>query len=530
MKRTKIWTIPPEGGQWDAAAHEAVREAAELLRGGGTVAFPTETVYGLGADARNTEAVDRVFEAKGRPSDNPLIVHIAELGQLEELVLPFGEAEARLMERFWPGPLTLVLPVRPGAVSPRVTAGLDTVAVRMPANEAALRLIAAAGCPVAAPSANRSGRPSPTRAAHVADDLDGLIDGLVDGGPTGVGLESTVVELVYAGAQPAQAAEGSENAAGGRRTGTAAEADARPAQAVEGSSAPAGDGRAQAAEGSSALPGDGRARAAEGSSASTGDGRAQAAEGSNDPPDDGHAQAAEGSSALPGDGHAQAAEGSSAPAGDGRARAALEIGSAAASGDAAAAARSMTARDAAAVRILRPGGITPEALRTVIADVIVDDSLAAAIARPLAGAAAAGADAGQAPRSPGMKYAHYAPRGEMTLVTGDPAAVQARIRAETAAARARGLRTGVLTFAEHRDAYTGEADIVIAAGSLARPGEAAQELYAALRAFDAAGAQAIWAEGCPETGIGLAVMNRLRKAAGGRTIDADLPENAETGP
>jgi len=458
MKRTKMWTIPPEGGQWDAAAHEAVREAAELLRGGGTVAFPTETVYGLGADARNTEAVDRVFEAKGRPSDNPLIVHIAELGQLEELVLPFGEAEARLMERFWPGPLTLVLPVRPGAVSPRVTAGLDTVAVRMPANEAALRLIAAAGCPVAAPSANRSGRPSPTRAAHVADDLDGLIDGLVDGGPTGVGLESTVVELVYADAQPAQAAqaaEGSENAAGGRRTGTAAEADARPAQAAEGSSAPPGDGRA---------------------------------------------------------------------------RAALEIGRAAASGDAAAVARFMAARDAAAVRILRPGGITPEALRTVIADVIVDDSFAAAIARPLTGAAAAGADAGQAPRSPGMKYAHYAPRGEMTLVTGDPAAVQARIRAETAAARARGLRTGVLTFVEHRDAYTGEADIVIAAGSLARPGEAAQELYAALRAFDAAGAQAIWAEGCPETGIGLAVMNRLRKAAGGRTIDADLPESAETGP
>ncbi|MFD2615487.1 L-threonylcarbamoyladenylate synthase [Paenibacillus gansuensis] len=178
---------------WDA---KQFGEAAEVLRNGGLVAFPTETVYGLGADARSTEAVERIFQAKGRPSDNPLIVHIADRAQLPALSGSISPLAERLMSRFWPGPLTLVLPAREGAVSPRVTAGLRTVAVRMPGHPAALRIIAAAGCPVAAPSANRSGRPSPTEAVHVRDDLDGLIDGVLDGGPAGVGLESTVVEPV----------------------------------------------------------------------------------------------------------------------------------------------------------------------------------------------------------------------------------------------------------------------------------------------------------------------------------------------
>lgn len=176
-------------------AGEQIEEAGRLLAEGGVVAFPTETVYGLGADARNTAAVEAVFAAKGRPSDNPLIVHIADMGQLDGLVTEVNETARRLMEAFWPGPLTLVLPVAQGAVSPRVTAGLSTVGVRMPAHDIALRLIAAANCPVAAPSANRSGRPSPTLASHVGEDLDGRIDGIVDGGPTGVGLESTVAEV-----------------------------------------------------------------------------------------------------------------------------------------------------------------------------------------------------------------------------------------------------------------------------------------------------------------------------------------------
>lgn len=182
-------------GSADQQALADLQAAAACIRQGQTVAFPTETVYGLGADARSTAAVEAVFVAKGRPSDNPLIVHIAHRDQLDTLVTEVNDTAEALMAAFWPGPLTLVLPVRPGAVSPRVTAGLDTVAVRMPDHPVALQLIAAAACPVAAPSANRSGRPSPTLAAHVREDLDGRIGGIVDGGPTGVGVESTVVQV-----------------------------------------------------------------------------------------------------------------------------------------------------------------------------------------------------------------------------------------------------------------------------------------------------------------------------------------------
>ncbi|MEI2400620.1 L-threonylcarbamoyladenylate synthase, partial [Paenibacillus phytohabitans] len=174
---------------------EAIAAAAAMLRSGGTVAFPTETVYGLGADARNTPAVEAVFAAKGRPSDNPLIVHIARREELEGLVLEVAPVASALMNAFWPGPLTLVLPVRPGVLSPLVTAGLDTVGVRMPDHPVALALLRAAECPVAAPSANRSGRPSPTLAAHVMEDLAGYIGGVLDGGAAGVGLESTVVQV-----------------------------------------------------------------------------------------------------------------------------------------------------------------------------------------------------------------------------------------------------------------------------------------------------------------------------------------------
>ncbi|WP_082210248.1 L-threonylcarbamoyladenylate synthase [Paenibacillus durus] len=198
---TKYWKLScaeREAGRErsDSAADlAAITEAAEMLRAGNTVAFPTETVYGLGADARNTEAVEAIFQAKGRPSDNPLIVHIADRAALKELVTDVPAAAAALMDAYWPGPLTVVLPLRPGMLSPRVTAGLDTVGVRMPDHPVALALLAAAGCPVAAPSANRSGRPSPTLAGHVLDDLAGKIGGVLDGGAAGVGLESTVVQV-----------------------------------------------------------------------------------------------------------------------------------------------------------------------------------------------------------------------------------------------------------------------------------------------------------------------------------------------
>lgn len=171
-----------------------IREAGEIIRQGGLVAFPTETVYGLGADALQGAAADKIYQAKGRPSDNPLIVHIAKTEALHKIVTEVPQAAVKLAEKFWPGPLTMILP-KADCVPQNTTGGLSTVAVRMPAHPVALALIEAAGGYVAAPSANTSGRPSPTSAEHVAEDLMGRIDMILDGGSVGIGLESTIVDL-----------------------------------------------------------------------------------------------------------------------------------------------------------------------------------------------------------------------------------------------------------------------------------------------------------------------------------------------
>ena len=173
----------------------ALRQAAEWIRAGEVVGFPTETVYGLGADALNPQAVRKIFAAKGRPADNPLIVHIAELSQIRPLISgEISDRAAALAHAFWPGPLTMIFP-KSDRIPQEVSAGLDTVGIRFPANEDARRLIQACGCPIAAPSANRSGRPSPTTAAHVLEDMDGRIPMILDGGPCQVGLESTVLDV-----------------------------------------------------------------------------------------------------------------------------------------------------------------------------------------------------------------------------------------------------------------------------------------------------------------------------------------------
>ncbi|MFO8068770.1 MAG: L-threonylcarbamoyladenylate synthase [Alkalibacterium sp.] len=169
-------------------------QAAAYLKSGQVVAFPTETVYGLGADATDEEAVKKIFEAKGRPNDNPLIIHISNIDQLERYVQFVPEAARTVIEHFWPGPCTLILRKK-GPIAPSVTGGLDTIGVRMPDHPVALELIEKAGVPLAAPSANSSGKPSPTTALHVKKDLDGKIQAIVDGGATGVGLESTVLDL-----------------------------------------------------------------------------------------------------------------------------------------------------------------------------------------------------------------------------------------------------------------------------------------------------------------------------------------------
>ncbi|HEX8088772.1 MAG TPA: L-threonylcarbamoyladenylate synthase [Blastocatellia bacterium] len=178
----------------DRPQEEIIERAAAIIRGSGLVAFPTETVYGLGADAMNESAVQKIFEAKGRPADNPLIVHVGGKRDVERVADEISEMAWDLIERFWPGPLTLVLKRRPD-VARSVSAGLPTVAVRMPGNVVALGLIRKAGTPIAAPSANLSGRPSPTSAAHVARDLDGRIDMILDGGATDIGIESTVLDM-----------------------------------------------------------------------------------------------------------------------------------------------------------------------------------------------------------------------------------------------------------------------------------------------------------------------------------------------
>jgi len=363
--KTRYWT-PADG-------EAGVNEAAAVLAAGGVVAFPTETVYGLGADARSEQAAERIFAAKGRPSDNPLIVHLADAADVDALAAEVSPRERSLMAAFWPGPLTLVLPVRPGAVSARVTAGLDTVAVRVPAHETARQLIAAAGCPVAAPSANRSGRPSPTLAQHVLDDLEGRIDGVLDGGATGVGVESTVVRVL-------------------------------------------GDD----------------------------------------------------------------------------------------------------------IHILRPGGVTAEQLQAAAGGAarIVTSGAgeAAPETEPAAGtpSPAAAYTAERAPRSPGVKYVHYAPAGVMAIASGAPEAVRAAVQAAVDAARRRGELAGVLCCDEHAELYS--ADAVIALGPRAAPEAAARGLYAALRDCDARGLRFIAAEAFTEEGLGAALMNRMRKAAGGRVL------------
>ncbi|GAB3789364.1 L-threonylcarbamoyladenylate synthase [Virgibacillus kimchii] len=186
---TKFWNIKKD----NISMEKSIEEAAELLLNGETVAFPTETVYGLGADATNPSAVSKIFEAKGRPQDNPLIAHVATKEQLIGLVTTRPAYVDKLIEHFTPGPLTLILPHN-GKCAENVTAGLSTVAIRIPDHPVANRLLKACNIPLAAPSANASGKPSPTTAAHVQADLDGKIAGILDAGATGVGLESTVVD------------------------------------------------------------------------------------------------------------------------------------------------------------------------------------------------------------------------------------------------------------------------------------------------------------------------------------------------
>ncbi|KDE28424.1 hypothetical protein BA81_06539 [Bacillus safensis FO-36b] len=346
MLNTKRWSVDVEKDL--STYYPQIKQAADLLQQNEVVAFPTETVYGLGANAKETEAVMKIYEAKGRPSDNPLIVHIAEVQQLHEFAQIESEKAKALMDAFWPGALTIVLPCKPGTLSKQVTAGLSTVGVRMPDHPIALELIRAAGLPIAAPSANRSGKPSPTQADHVASDLEGRIAGIVDGGSTGIGVESTVVSC--AGETPV---------------------------------------------------------------------------------------------------------------------------------------------------ILRPGGITKEALEEVVGTVSVDPGLT---------------KKDEAPVSPGMKYTHYAPEAQMYIFHGSDEEMQRHIQKY----KAEGLKVGVLTTEEKKSLFA--ADVVYSCGYREKSETVAANLYRVLRQFDETDVDLIISEAFSEQGVGSAIMNRLQKAAGGRTL------------
>lgn len=335
-----------------AADPETPELAAEILRRGGLVAIPTETVYGLGADGLNPAAVAKIFEAKGRPGDNPLILHITGAEQLELYCHDIPPAAYTLAERFWPGPLTMVLPAK-SCVPKRTTGGLSTVAMRCPRSLITRQIIGLTGSPIAAPSANLSGKPSTTTAQHVLHDHDGKIDAVVDGGPCSVGVESTIVDLT----------------------------EERP-------------------------------------------------------------------------------------------------------------------------RLLRPGGVTPEALLEVLGDLVIDKAVTAQI------------DRDAVVKAPGMKYRHYAPQEPVVIVSGSRERAAAYIRAHFVP----GDR--VLCFEEELPLYGGcnplaygrEADVsTLSAG-----------LFSALRILDDPAVHKVYAR-CPVGGgVAYAVQNRLKKAAAFHIIDSEV--------
>lgn len=338
----------------DGIDMESVARAGEILKNGGLVAFPTETVYGLGGNALDPQASMKIYAAKGRPSDNPLIVHIADMESLGKIVKKIPDNARLLAEKYWPGPLTMILQ-KADIVPSETTGGLESVAVRFPSDKIAQELIKAAGGYVAAPSANTSGRPSPTTAEHVKEDLGNTIDMILDGGPVGIGLESTIVDFT----------------------------EETPV-------------------------------------------------------------------------------------------------------------------------VLRPGYISLEMLQETLGAVKMDKGLIAP-------------DSGIRPKAPGMKYRHYAPKAELTIVEGPMGAVVQEISRFVQEAEKQGKKTGIIASEETKDKY--KTGIVKCIGSREREETIAHNLYEVLREFDQCEADVIYSEAFYTPRIGQAIMNRLLKAAGHKIIN-----------
>lgn len=351
---TKIIRIQQNTTEFTAAEEEALRQAGEILKQGGLVAFPTETVYGLGGDALNRDSSRKIYAAKGRPSDNPLIVHVNHFEDIAPIVSRLPEVAKKLSDAFWPGPLTMILP-KSDKVPYETTGGLNTVAVRMPSHPVARKLIAYGGGYVAAPSANASGKPSPTVAKYVEEDMAGKIEMIIDGGAVGIGLESTIIDLTV------------------------------------------------------------------------------------EPP-----------------------------------------------------------------QILRPGYITEEMFQQVLGEVDTDVTIL-------------NNDSGQAPKAPGMKYRHYAPKGELTIVTGAAEQVVEYINTHAAEDMGNGEKVGIIGTEEVLNQY--RADVIKSVGSRNDEESIARHLYTILREFDDEGVTRIYSEGFSSEGFGQAIMNRLLKAAGHKIIN-----------
>lgn len=340
----------------DNIDEEVIQEMSQIIRRSGTVVFPTETVYGLGANALSDEAVAKIFAAKGRPSDNPLIVHVSNMAQLDTIVEVIPETAKILIDKFWPGPLTLLFKKK-RVISDMITGGLDTVAVRMPSSKIALKLIEACDLPVAAPSANISGKPSPTSAEHVIKDLEGRVDAIIDGGDCEFGLESTVIDVL------------------------------------------------------------------------------------NETP-----------------------------------------------------------------MILRPGSITLEEIAKTINTVIYDPAMShdTLIAK-----------------SPGQKYIHYAPKGEVYLYIGLACNITNAIN-ETASKFINESKK-VLILGTEENILSYKEGIILNLGARTNPMEISSNLFSMLRKADELKADIILVEGIDEEGLGVAIMNRLKKASGGRIIRCGDP-------
>ena len=336
-----------------------IERAGGIVKRGGLVAFPTETVYGLGGNALDADASRKIYAAKGRPSDNPLIVHIADMEHLSPIVTEIPDGAVRLADRFWPDPLTMIFPKR--EIVPEATSGgLPTVAVRMPSHPVAAALIRASGGYIAAPSANASGRPSPTEARHVREDLDGRIDLILDGGPVEIGLESTIVDFT----EPVPV-------------------------------------------------------------------------------------------------------------------------------------------------ILRPGYINRRDLEGVLGEVRLDP-----------GITDAGALEGVRPKAPGMRYRHYAPKAELTVVDGPEDRVVRRILELSEEAASRGQNVGVMACGETLPLYEGRGFVVRQIGARTDEESIARHLFSVLREFDHLDVQVIFSESFDTPRLGMAIMNRLLKAAGHRVEEA----------